>query len=530
MENNFFSRNKDLIVVLFLYSILTAFALSYYQYQIGGDELSYINIAREYASGNWGDAVNGYWSPLISWLMVPFLSFGFRHLYAVHISKFLCLITGFFTIISVKHFSDLFKLDKTVKRALLFSLIPVVSLFSLTYNTPDLLVACLLIFYLSIVFDLNYFDSWHNGILCGFVGALAYFAKSYAFPFFVVHFIFFNLLYYFKGLNKPKKHGVLKNLILGLLVFFVVSGLWVGTISDKYGKLTIGTAGEYNQALMGPDYAVNTLKYGENPVYYVGLIKPPNNNAISIWDEPSYSNLHHWSPFASWGSFKYQLKLIWANISYTTEIIESFFLIAAVIFLSVILFVLKTKPKKTSKKLFVYLLITMLIYMCGYCVIIPEWRYLWFICLLLMVMGFYLIDSLFKNKMISLSFRNILLTFLILSFVLEPTYEIYALSGDDHGVYSLSSTLKSDYGIQGNIASNAEWGKMLPISYYLDAHYYGLTKKNITFQELEKELMEKNIDYYFVWNSTGNIQLSHYKEITNGKIKDLKIYSRIEKN
>ena len=493
MEDNFLQRNKDLIIVLTLYSVLAVFSLRYYQYQIGGDELSYINIAREYASGNWGAGINGYWSPLISWLMVPFLSFGFTHLYAVHVSKVLCLIIGFFTIISVKQFSNLFNLDKTVKRALLFSLIPVVLLFSLTYNTPDLLLACLLVYYLSIVFDPNYFGSWHNGVLCGFVGALAYFAKSYAFPFFVVHFIFFNLLYYFKGLNKQEKEGALKNLILGLMVFFVVSGLWIGTISDKYGKLTIGTAGEYNQALMGPEYAVNTLKYGENPVYYVGLIKPPKKSAISIWDEPSYSNLHHWSPFDSWGSFIYQLKLIWANIEYTTEIIESFFLIAVVILISVILFILKIKPRKTSKNLFVYILISMFIYMGGYCIIIPEWRYLWFICLLVMMIAFCLVDSLFKDDMIGLHFRNILLILLILSFVLEPAYEIYALSGDDHGVYSLSSTLKSDYGIQGNIASNAEWGKMLPISYYLDAHYYGLTKKNSSYPELEKELTENNI-------------------------------------
>jgi hypothetical protein len=66
------------------------------------------------------------------------------------------------------------------------------------------------------------------------------------------------LIYYFKEL-KVDKRKVLKNLFLGLAVFFVLSGLWVGTISEKYGKLTISTSGEFNQALVGPDYNVNSM-------------------------------------------------------------------------------------------------------------------------------------------------------------------------------------------------------------------------------------------------------------------------------
>ena len=65
-----------------------------------------------------------------------------------------------------------------------------------------------------------------------------------------------------------RERKVLKNLFLGLVVFFVVSGLWAGTISEKYGKLTISTAGEYNQALVGPEYGENTMEYGQSPIYY----------------------------------------------------------------------------------------------------------------------------------------------------------------------------------------------------------------------------------------------------------------------
>ena len=112
MENKYFlKKNWDLIVVLILYSLLTVIYLHYYQYKIGGDELSYINIAHEYAVGKWGDAINGYWSPLYSWLMTPFLLLGSTPLYAVYVSKIVSIIIGFFTIISVNRLSRTFELE-----------------------------------------------------------------------------------------------------------------------------------------------------------------------------------------------------------------------------------------------------------------------------------------------------------------------------------------------------------------------------------------------------------------------------------
>ena len=40
------------------------------------DGISYINIARQYLEGHTDAAVNAYWSPLVSWLMVPLMALG----------------------------------------------------------------------------------------------------------------------------------------------------------------------------------------------------------------------------------------------------------------------------------------------------------------------------------------------------------------------------------------------------------------------------------------------------------------------
>lgn len=517
---SFLKNNFDLILFLTLYSFLAVISLKYYM-NIGGDEISYINIAHAYAIGEWGDAINGYWSPLYSWLITPSFVFGFTPLHGVLASKILSLIIGFFAIISVKLLINILNVSKPVERSILFSLIPIVLYFALTYATPDLLLACILIIYLSTILNPNYSKNLFYGISCGFIGALAYLSKSYAFPFFIVHFLLFNLIYYFKDINIPKKKNVLKNLILGLSVFFIISGLWAGTISEKYGKLTISTAGEYNQAFMGPEYL-------KNPVFYMGLFKPPTKNSTSIWDDPSYIKMNHWSPFDSIESFKHQLKLIWRNIVYTAIIIESFFLIAFLIIIAIILFILKSNAQQPIKDKFIYLLITMFIYMGGYLLIIPEWRYLWPIFILLMIGGFYLIDSSYRSKMITKTLRNILLIILILSFTVEPVYETILFSSADNSLHNLGNTLENEYRIHGNVASNKWGGETLSISYYLGLKYYGKTKETNNSADLQKELKNNSIDYYIVWDTEDTLKLSNYKEITKGKIKGLTIYSQIK--
>ena len=518
-HKSFLNKNEDLITALILYSLLAVFSLKYYM-AIGGDEISYINIAHAYATGNWANAINGYWSPLYSWLMAPFLLFGSTTLYAVYISKILSLVIGFFAIVSIRKLAQVFNLNKTVKSALTFSLVPAILFFSLMYPTPDLLASFIFICYLSIIFDTKYPNNAFNGLLCGFIGVAAYFTKSYLFMFFLVHFILFNLIYYFKCSNNGKKKNILKSLVLGLSIFFIISSLWVGAISEKYDKLTISTSGEYNQAVKGPEYSTD-------PVFYAGLFKPPNNSSTSIWDDPSYIKVVPWSPFYSIESLQYEMQLIWKNILRTTAIIESFFIISFIIIISSILLIFRSKSEKISKDRILYLLITLFLYIGGYCFIAVEWRYFFFIFILLVLMGFYLIDVLCKSKTFTATFRNVLLILLTLSFIIQPICEMVLFSGDDNS-YNLSNTLKDEYGVHGNIASNEWGGKTLTISYYLNAKFYGKTNENSNSTDLQNELEYNNINYYFVWNNESIPQLSDYKEITEGKLEGLKIYSWIK--
>jgi len=119
-----------------------------------------------------------------------------------------------------------------------------------------------------------------------------------------------------------------------------------------------------------------------------------------------------------------------------------------------------------------------------------------------------------------------LLIILILAFVFQPIYELFLFMDDEDPDYVLSNNLKN-LGIQGgNLASNEEWVRMNGIAFYLNSKYYGIPKKTNNITNLEKELYDNRIDYFFVWNDT-NFIIPGYREITGGKIKDLRIYSKI---
>lgn len=503
---NKYHLNPNIIIfigILSLYLILGIVLFKYYQHKINPDAINYVNIAKYYFLGNYTNAINTYWSPLISWLLIPFFIFGTTPVYMIYSTKVLSLIIGFFTIIGVRQLSYKFEIDETIRISILLSVVPITLYFVYSYITPDLLVVCIFVYYFNIIFNPKYPEKLSYGLLCGLLGALAYFAKSYAFPFFIVHFILFNFIHYFKNVKYRK--NTLKNLFLGFLLFFAISGIWMGVISQKEGALTYGTSGEFNHNLMGPDSSKGwTTQYlGESSV----KIQP-------------------WSPFSSWYYFKYQLNLILTNTLEMIDKFELFSYLSIIILLSYLLFFIKPIKKILNDDRF-YPFLTVVIFCAGYSTILVEERYLWIIYILLLLMGGYLLNKLFKSnffsnrKNILLLTKIIILPIFMISFVMMPISFLHENVNADADVYNLSNTLETQYNIHGNIASDDNERKMLYISYYLGTKYLGQTKKeNIT--ELQKDLSKNNINFYFVWNNSNNYPSNN--EITGGKIKGLKIY------
>ena len=86
------------------------------------------------------NAINGYWGPLLSWLLVPFLYFGATHIFAINA---LNLIFGLLTIAGTWKLSLRFEISDKIRMIILVPLVPIFQFISLI-QPMDFLLLCIL--------------------------------------------------------------------------------------------------------------------------------------------------------------------------------------------------------------------------------------------------------------------------------------------------------------------------------------------------------------------------------------------------
>ncbi|MBI4707228.1 MAG: hypothetical protein HY761_04820 [Candidatus Omnitrophica bacterium] len=543
-------RNK----IYFILSLIAYMVLNIYftihneihVYGVNTGTIAFITIAQKYIRGDLHNAVVGGFTPLSSWLLIPFLKLGIGAIASLSIVK---LLVGLLTLIGVRLLSYRFEMTDNIRNVVSFTSVPVVLQFTLTEHIPDLLITCAVIYYLAVIFRADYPGRAYQGVLCGVIGAIGYFGKSFMFPFFISHFIMLNILHYYR--TKDKR--VVRNAALGFVLFCIISAPWMIALSSKYNTITFDVSGAYNNRIRGPEVPKINEYYGwegwrnyirmGHPVYDKGFFPPPNDTAISIWEDFTLLTpyLKPWSPFDSWGNLKYQLGIMAKNVYYTLGIFETYFSIfSGVIIAGYILLYLLPVRLQMFKDHRLYPLLTVLLYCGGYLLVFPNVRYLWVNGILVLLMGGHILNILFQNAFFIGARRNLLMTFMALSFVLMPIKEVVATQNADKAFGIFGKTLRVYSEMAGKkIASNDRFSETLKILFYSDmnVNYYGQAKKNISDEDLQNELNKHDIDYYLVWNDsaaampqymskcreiTGGIS---YKDILSGKVSGLRIYS-----
>src|SRR4051812_34230435 len=163
--------------LLVIYLVSAALLYPFLKYYIdSADTLQYITIAKNYSTGNFEDAVNSFWSPLITWLLVPFVLLRMEPVFAF---KILQVIIGVFTLRLIFYHIESSNSAKFIRLALKAACIPLVLSFVFLFSTPDLL---LLTLYLLLVTLLK---NNRSPLLIGICGAAIYFAKGFGFVFFI---------------------------------------------------------------------------------------------------------------------------------------------------------------------------------------------------------------------------------------------------------------------------------------------------------------------------------------------------------
>ena len=495
--------------------------LRYYQYKLFPDSISYLTISQKYLSGDFSGAINAYWPPLFSWLLVPFQWCGFSPLVSV---KLLHLFVGFFTIIGTNRLSYRFDLPEKIRVMVLLTLIPIVLQFSLTFITPDFLLVCLLVYYFAIIFQEDYPKRTKAGVLCGVLGGVAYLCKTYSFPFFIIHFPALNLMHFLKCNAVDEKKRTVRSFLSGMVAFSMVSGIWIGIISIKSQELTIGTTVKYNLALTGPNKT--HLSRGTKD-----FVSPPNKTAVAAWENPAAYEIQSWSPWQSWNNFKHEVKHVSDNFYYLTITFLGFSLLSVSIVLAYIIWCIPIRLWKPRTSV-IFPLFTVILYSSGYLFlwVNTNERYFWIAEILLLLMGARLLHIIFCNLASS---GQKLMASIVFAFSFISTPSLVLARGFDEGkeIYELSQQLKSQYKIEGNIASFSKYRAPLYLSYHLNCQYHGKIKKGLSDQEFQSRLLNHKINYFFLFGKSFNNRhqipkfLHTQTELTKGQIPNLKIYA-----
>ncbi len=537
-KDSIFQFRLSLAALVAALAVYSALVISmHWHTRLTADSMLYFSIAQKYLSGDFANAINGYWGPLLSWLLMPFLYFGVSDIAAINA---LNLVFGIFTITGVWILSFRFGMSDWIRGLLLIALCPVIVRVSIV-QPMDFLLLCILLWYLCIVFKTDYSSrAWH-GVLSGVLGAIAYFTKAYAFPFFISHFLVMNIFHFFRNPAQMERKNVLRSAMAGLVIFFLISGIWIGTISNKYGFLTFSTMSKTNFNSPGPEAMGGGLEFGV-PVFYEGFFAPPNETAFVVWEDPSYLEGRKWSAWESLSYFKHFIKLLLKNAAEGLLIFESFSTFAVTIIVAYLLLLSAYwRESLRSRSDLLYPLFTLALFSGGYLLFHFEQRYLWLINILLLLMGGHLLHLLFRKEFFNSNVRKgIVAAFFIISFIFTPSRHLLQAknSNMDMDMYYVGADLKR-YNIKGNIASNREyvpvhdaWHKTFRLAYWLNGRYYGQPAEKISDEELENELERFNIDYFFYWGEPGRIPdfLSGCREVTNGEIPGLRIYSLHDRN
>jgi hypothetical protein len=236
------------------------------------DLLNYLSLARTLLANGWSTSINGFWSPLYSWLLAIPMSL---HLvtnqtellwvHAVNLGIFFAAMLCFH--VFMNHTLRLAALRagsnyggwQRIESLWYFTgcaifLFAVLEWLPNSLCTPDLLVASFILLSAGFLAAILCRDrSWPNYIVLGQALALGYLAKAPAFPLAV---LFFVMLFF---LSHGEKWRWAKCLAC-VAAFAVIAGPFLYTLSKKEAHLTFGESGR-----------VNFLMYGDGlPAYWLG--------------------------------------------------------------------------------------------------------------------------------------------------------------------------------------------------------------------------------------------------------------------
>ena len=505
------------------------------------DGISYISIAKQYAAGLTEYAINGYWSPFVSWFMAPFIAAGVEPLFSfVLINAFAAIVNTCVAMLLVYrltrgHFWATFIVLVTTF-ALQFAQAPTI--------TPDAWVVSWTTLFAWVLLEVDrrlrpgtVRERIIAGIVIGAMGALGFFIKQYLIPVFVVVVIAWFIFRWFADRaenREPDNVAAARRWwitpVATLAAALIISAPWITALSIKYGELTLGSSFAVNISVkFDPDSETRT----RDPLQ---LVTPPNEYAVAFGEDRSYE-VAETSEFGTERSLlsriKYYVVERFAVFPYYLEKLGSFAPFAFVIYAGMLAALLFGWANFRRHRESVSILIVGLVYFAGYAAITQvsssggNARYYWPALTISTILLCISLPALWKRFFADASrWRRILAICLV---ALVP---FAAVTQNMLGLPYVFSTVKATGGAgflfkepgkpipyvfaeelkkDGVIPKRSKlvgsnYRLTLRLAYYLDAQAYGRSGHNfdLTDPAFREVLDENDIDYFLRFTPTGD--------------------------
>lgn len=458
---------------IFLFSLFFVLAWPLYQYIFDVDGIGYAAVAQHYLHGNYRLAVNGFWNPLNSWIVVPFINAGLTDHAAFKLANALFAIGSLVVLHSLL---NKFSLEDWLKTSMQF--VSVILLLHYTYNelASDALLVFLLLLYFNLVKSDHFFKSVSKNMFAGFIGGCLYLDKSYGFPFFIFHFSIIHLV-----LNPDRKQA-LKQLFAGFSAFALVTFPWIWALHWKYGEWMIAF-GKFNAH----------WNFSKGPIPGPVIQAPPYEGSAAVWEDPWHTRKDNLSNVPLLTIALHQIRVILFNFQQWLICIHdlSFLSSAILLFSAVFYFVQKNKT-------WLYLIITLLTLPAGYLLLHVETRFIWALGFIFMIAGGLMMQHLFQ--VINIRKWQQLLIWVIFfgSFLLEPVNQLKDNAFNGKELFHTAELMK-EKSIAGKFTSNTKKSECMVIAYLSKNAYYTITKPSYTNDELLDEIKKYKIQYYFFY-------------------------------
>jgi hypothetical protein len=237
-----------------------------YRHAMGGDGISYMDVASQYVAGNYGDAVNGYWSPLYSWLLAIALYLIQPSAYwdaaVAHLVNFVIYCFAFvafdyawrglrqLTLRPAESGEDrLIPLPGWAWYALGYALFVWISLEMVTVRlvTPDLAVTGLLYLMIGLLARIRPgADGYRRFAVLGLVVGLAYLTKLFVLSIGLLCLVL-------AALRTRSIRRAWPRLAVACAVTCVIAAPWVISLSKSKARFTLGESGRINYTYMVND-------------------------------------------------------------------------------------------------------------------------------------------------------------------------------------------------------------------------------------------------------------------------------------